>query len=123
MILGSGGVGKSSICTQFVMNHFIDQYDPTIEDSYRKQVVVKGIPQQRGALGGKKKAKKAEALTSTTRGAGSKCVYSNQAVCVDGVIILPSRICQAPEFPRKSFPSILQSHSYSISNTRLRANS
>lgn len=36
------------------MNQFIDQYDPTIEDSYRKQVVVKGIPQQQ-------KAKKASA--------------------------------------------------------------
>ena len=72
VILGSGGVGKSSICTQFVMNQFIDQYDPTIEDSYRKQVVVKGIPQQKKAKkasGGKKSAKKPEVTSS---GAPSK---------------------------------------------------
>jgi hypothetical protein len=72
VILGSGGVGKSSICTQFVMNQFIDQYDPTIEDSYRKQVVVKGIPQQKKAKkasGGKKSAKKTEVTSS---GAPSK---------------------------------------------------
>lgn len=44
VIQGAGGVGKSSICIQFVSGHFVDNYDPTIEDSYRKQVVVKGIP-------------------------------------------------------------------------------
>ena len=43
-IMGSGGVGKSSICVQYCTGTFVDCYDPTIEDSYRKQVVVKGIP-------------------------------------------------------------------------------
>jgi hypothetical protein len=38
-----GGVGKSAFVVQFVQNHFIDEYDPTIEDSYRKQVVVPGL--------------------------------------------------------------------------------
>ena len=82
VILGSGGVGKSSICTQFVMNQFIDQYDPTIEDSYRKQVVVKGIPQQKRArkgLGGKKSAKKAEVTSS---GAPSEQERERECVCV-----------------------------------------
>ena len=67
VILGSGGVGKSSICTQFVMNHFIEQYDPTIEDSYRKQVVVKGIPRQKkGAGSAKKKTETTVVVTSRT---------------------------------------------------------
>jgi len=44
VVLGSGGVGKSSITTQFVQGIFVEKYDPTIEDSYRKQIVVKGLP-------------------------------------------------------------------------------
>ena len=36
--MGSGGVGKSAITVQFVQNIFIERYDPTIEDSYRKMV-------------------------------------------------------------------------------------
>lgn len=53
VIQGAGGVGKSAICIQFVAGHFVDCYDPTIEDSYRKQLVVKGIP-KKGSKGGAK---------------------------------------------------------------------
>eukprot|EP00026_Physarum_polycephalum_P018293 Phypoly_transcript_19828.p1 GENE.Phypoly_transcript_19828~~Phypoly_transcript_19828.p1 ORF type:complete len:175 (+),score=26.89 Phypoly_transcript_19828:93-617(+) len=42
VVLGSGGVGKSALTVQFVQNLFIEKYDPTIEDSYRKQVEVDG---------------------------------------------------------------------------------
>lgn len=35
-----GGVGKSASVIQLIQNHFVDEYDPTIEDSYRKQVIV-----------------------------------------------------------------------------------
>ena len=37
-ILGSGGVGKSAISIQYVQQIFVESYDPTIEDSYRKAV-------------------------------------------------------------------------------------
>eukprot|EP01103_Thecamoeba_quadrilineata_P018057 TRINITY_DN667_c0_g3_i1.p1 TRINITY_DN667_c0_g3~~TRINITY_DN667_c0_g3_i1.p1 ORF type:complete len:188 (-),score=47.65 TRINITY_DN667_c0_g3_i1:55-618(-) len=40
VIVGGGGVGKSALTIQFIQNHFIDEYDPTIEDSYRKQITV-----------------------------------------------------------------------------------
>eukprot|EP01129_Flabellula_baltica_P017287 TRINITY_DN9538_c0_g1_i2.p1 TRINITY_DN9538_c0_g1~~TRINITY_DN9538_c0_g1_i2.p1 ORF type:complete len:190 (+),score=33.00 TRINITY_DN9538_c0_g1_i2:24-593(+) len=41
-VLGAGAVGKSCICLQFVKNQFVSEYDPTIEDSYRKQIDVDG---------------------------------------------------------------------------------
>jgi len=42
VVLGLGGVGKSALTVRFVQGIFIEQYDPTIEDSYRKQVEVDG---------------------------------------------------------------------------------
>ena len=42
VVLGAGGVGKSCLTAQFVQNVWIESYDPTIEDSYRKQVNVDG---------------------------------------------------------------------------------
>ncbi|BCS07317.1 Ras-protein rsr1 [Aspergillus tubingensis] len=42
VVLGAGGVGKSCLTAQFVQNVWIESYDPTIEDSYRKQIDVDG---------------------------------------------------------------------------------
>uniref|UniRef100_A0A915KQA2 small monomeric GTPase n=1 Tax=Romanomermis culicivorax TaxID=13658 RepID=A0A915KQA2_ROMCU len=44
VVLGSGGVGKSALTVQFVSNTFIEKYDPTIEDFYRKEIEVDGQP-------------------------------------------------------------------------------
>ena len=41
-IIGSTGVGKSSLCLQFARNKFPENYEPTIEDYYRKQVSLDG---------------------------------------------------------------------------------
>ncbi|GIY45095.1 ras-like protein [Caerostris extrusa] len=51
--MGRGGKGSphsvaflnaasSALTIQLIQNHFVDEYDPTIEDSYRKQVVIDG---------------------------------------------------------------------------------
>jgi len=39
-VLGDGGVGKTALAVQFTLNCFVETYDPTIEDAYRKQLVV-----------------------------------------------------------------------------------
>jgi len=40
VVVGEGAVGKSSLTIQFIQGFFVDYYDPTIEDSYRKQISV-----------------------------------------------------------------------------------
>lgn len=42
VLLGEPSVGKSSITLRFVKDHFVREYDPTIEDSYRKQCLIDG---------------------------------------------------------------------------------
>uniref|UniRef100_A0A803W9S3 small monomeric GTPase n=1 Tax=Ficedula albicollis TaxID=59894 RepID=A0A803W9S3_FICAL len=40
----NGGVGKSALTVQFVTGTFIEKYDPTIEDFYRKEIEVDSSP-------------------------------------------------------------------------------
>ena len=41
-LLGGGAVGKSAITINFVHKHFVEIYDPTIEDNYRRTWSVDG---------------------------------------------------------------------------------
>ncbi|ETO19181.1 hypothetical protein RFI_18052 [Reticulomyxa filosa] len=40
VVVGAGGAGKSALVVRFITDHFHDTYDPTIEDSYRKQISI-----------------------------------------------------------------------------------
>lgn len=40
--VGPGGVGKSALALQYVQQLFVDTYDPTIQDNYRKKVNIQG---------------------------------------------------------------------------------
>ena len=40
VLVGDGGVGKSAITIQLTQGHFIVDYDPTIENCYRKTLTV-----------------------------------------------------------------------------------
>ena len=40
VVIGSGGVGKSCFTIQLISGTFVETYDPTLEDSYRKQMTV-----------------------------------------------------------------------------------
>ncbi|CAF4339764.1 unnamed protein product, partial [Rotaria magnacalcarata] len=40
VVVGEGGVGKSALTIQFFQKMFVEDYDPTIEDSYIQHVEV-----------------------------------------------------------------------------------
>jgi len=42
VMVGATSVGKTAISLQFIRHHFVSEYDPTIEDSYRKQLELDG---------------------------------------------------------------------------------
>jgi len=39
-VVGEGGVGKSALSLQYVQQLFVEDYDPTIQDNYRKNICV-----------------------------------------------------------------------------------
>jgi len=42
IMVGSGGVGKSALTLQFMYDEFVEDYEPTKADSYRKKVLLDG---------------------------------------------------------------------------------
>jgi len=44
VVVGEGGIGKSACTIRYIQDYFVIEYDPTIEDSYRKQTVINGEP-------------------------------------------------------------------------------
>ncbi|KAF8943159.1 hypothetical protein BGZ47_005728 [Haplosporangium gracile] len=40
IMVGSGGVGKSALTLQYMYGDFVEEYDPTKADSYRKKVTL-----------------------------------------------------------------------------------
>jgi len=42
IMVGSGAVGKSALTLQFMYDEFVEEYEPTKADSYRKKVMLDG---------------------------------------------------------------------------------
>uniref|UniRef100_A0A7S4PMX5 Uncharacterized protein n=1 Tax=Paramoeba aestuarina TaxID=180227 RepID=A0A7S4PMX5_9EUKA len=42
IIVGDGGVGKSALTLQYMYGDFVEEYDPTSADSYRKKITIEG---------------------------------------------------------------------------------
>ena len=42
VVVGDGGVGKSALTIQFFQKMFVQDYDPTIEDSYIQHTEIDG---------------------------------------------------------------------------------
>ena len=87
-VVGAGGVGKSAITIQFVQNYFVDSYvsvtdedsitriltfcimvwqDPTIEDSFRKQIYIPDLPHVSSKMDGHR----TQGREHSTNGSGS----------------------------------------------------
>ncbi|EGG24575.1 type A von Willebrand factor domain-containing protein [Cavenderia fasciculata] len=75
VVIGDGGVGKSAIIIQFIQGHFVDEYDPTIEDSYRKQCCIPGLK----ALESESKSKSKSSSSSSGGGLLSKLFGSKSS--------------------------------------------
>jgi GTPase KRas len=39
-VRSAGGVGKSALTNRLLTGRFVEDYDPTIEDTYRKDMIV-----------------------------------------------------------------------------------
>lgn len=46
IVIGSGGVGKSALTLQFMYDEFVEDYEPTKADSYRKKIMLDGKESQ-----------------------------------------------------------------------------
>lgn len=46
IMVGSGGVGKSALTLQFMYDEFVEDYEPTKADSYRKKILLDGSETQ-----------------------------------------------------------------------------
>eukprot|EP01090_Pellita_catalonica_P005913 TRINITY_DN1611_c0_g1_i1.p1 TRINITY_DN1611_c0_g1~~TRINITY_DN1611_c0_g1_i1.p1 ORF type:complete len:201 (-),score=30.40 TRINITY_DN1611_c0_g1_i1:104-682(-) len=46
IVVGAGGAGKSALTQMFMYNNFVEEYDPTTADSYRKMFEVDGVKYQ-----------------------------------------------------------------------------
>lgn len=42
IMVGSGGVGKSALTLQFMYDEFVEDYEPTKADSYKKKIILDG---------------------------------------------------------------------------------
>ena len=74
VVLGSGNVGKSSVTIRFTQGLFMEDYDPTIEDSYRKQIVVDGIKKKASPVEKAKKPKRPQ-KESVQQASGKKFIF------------------------------------------------
>eukprot|EP00490_Sorites_sp_Unknown_P011168 CAMPEP_0114663572 /NCGR_PEP_ID=MMETSP0191-20121206/27134_1 /TAXON_ID=126664 /ORGANISM="Sorites sp." /LENGTH=75 /DNA_ID=CAMNT_0001903233 /DNA_START=461 /DNA_END=685 /DNA_ORIENTATION=- len=39
-VMGDGAVGKTSLTIRMITDNFMDEYDPTIEDAYEKELII-----------------------------------------------------------------------------------
>lgn len=76
-VMGSRSVGKSSLAIQFVQGQFVDSYDPTIENTFNKNMKIQG--------------QEYEVLVVDTAGQDEYSIFPTQySVDIDGYILVYS---------------------------------
>ncbi|EGC30255.1 rsmA, RAS family GTPase [Dictyostelium purpureum] len=78
IVLGSSGVGKTSYSFRFVSNIFITEYDPTVEDAYKKDYTYDG------------KEMKLEIIDTAGQEEYSSGVMDKSIRCGDGFVLVYS---------------------------------
>jgi len=104
IMVGAGGVGKSALTLQFMYGDFVEEYDPTKADSYRKKVVLDGEECQIDILDTAGQEEYAAIRDNYYRsGEGFLCVFSicesESFAAADGFREQILRVCDNPKIP------------------------
>lgn len=79
-VLGSVGVGKSGLVTRQVTKMFVQDYDPSIEDTYRQAVTLEPSTASKGSKPAAKSAAAPPPPTTASRTAATKQVNASKLV-------------------------------------------
>eukprot|EP00486_Rosalina_sp_Unknown_P016042 CAMPEP_0201593352 /NCGR_PEP_ID=MMETSP0190_2-20130828/190982_1 /ASSEMBLY_ACC=CAM_ASM_000263 /TAXON_ID=37353 /ORGANISM="Rosalina sp." /LENGTH=147 /DNA_ID=CAMNT_0048052503 /DNA_START=21 /DNA_END=461 /DNA_ORIENTATION=+ len=120
VVLGGGGVGKSALTIRLVTDNFLEEYDPTIEDSYCKQVPVDGIPALLDILDTAGQEEFSSMQDQWMReGQGFLLVYSiTNAQTFDEVELLREKILRTKDCDPAHIPIVLVGNKCDLENDR-----
>jgi len=118
VVLGSGGVGKSALTLRLISDEFAEEYDPTIEDSYRKQVMIEGEPALLDVLDTAGQEEYASLQDQWIReGDGYLIVYSiTQGVSLEEATVLRDKIIRIKD--SEKFPLVLAGNKCDLDHER-----
>ncbi|KAI8381021.1 ras-like protein 1 [Radiomyces spectabilis] len=118
VMVGGGGVGKSALTIQFIQSHFVDEYDPTIEDSYRKQCTIDSETALLDVLDTAGQEEYSAMREQYMRnGEGFILVYSiTSRMSFDEISTFYQQICRVKD--RDSFPNVLVANKCDLESER-----
>lgn len=118
VVLGSGGVGKSALTLRLISDEFAEEYDPTIEDSYRKQVQIDNQPALLDVLDTAGQEEYASLQDQWIReGDGYLIVYSvTNKASLEEAQLLYDKICRIRD--DTNFPLVLAGNKKDLVNER-----
>jgi GTPase KRas protein len=118
VLVGVGGVGKSCLTIQYITQKFVDDYDPTLEDSYRKQTAIDGEEAVLDIFDTAGQEDFSAVRDQYMRkGEGFLCVYAiNQESTFEEVPHLYEHICKVKEV--KEIPFVLVGNKCDLAESR-----